>query len=345
MAKLLFTFRQVDPSFLAFVYNFYCGYGCQNADLSLSQFAPTLGISPQPNYFSNRSGNAICHSLILRGIGQDIDRLQAGRTDSWARQQVVTYHSFDIKPGTATWKTRKATKSYGRCFEGTLGTHLIYFNWSAWNWRGLANEIERRLHGTLQVLDVITSQPYDPGMQKSSGCQGSRVLARLSGRPSPYSLVIDRINLNGQEDDDRAARYFFFGSFKNQDVLGVIDHGLTPLLQRLQRLDQDLELNVDTVNSVRQRYEGLETGQDPDEELKITAKPAIDGFLSRVRLIIASFENRRKHLLSLCRQGSRRRGLLYAILVHLLCVCFLDADIMLVHSTRALRGFKLLNPT
>lgn len=180
-------------------------------------------------------------------------------------------------------------------------------------------------------------------MPKSSGCQGSRALARLSGRPSLYSFVIDRIDLNGQEYEDRAARYFF-GSF-NQDVLGVIDHGLTPLLQRLQRLDQDLELNVDTLNSVRQRYEGLETGQDLDEELKITAKPAIDGFLSRVRLIIASFENRRKHLLSLCRQGSRKRGLLYAILVYLLCICFLDTNIMLVHSTRALRGFKLPNPT
>lgn len=82
----MFTFHQFDPSFLAFVYNFYCGYGCQRIDLSLSQFAPTLGISPQPNSFLNWSGNVICHSFILRGIGQDIDRLQVGRTDSWARR-------------------------------------------------------------------------------------------------------------------------------------------------------------------------------------------------------------------------------------------------------------------
>ncbi|KAK0658906.1 hypothetical protein QBC41DRAFT_360500 [Cercophora samala] len=321
MAKLLFTFHQVDPSFLGFVYNLYFGYGYQHADFSISKFLPAIDTSPTPSTFLNRSGRVICHSFLLRGVQEGHDWREDCCNDSWVRLQVVAYHSFDIKTGTMTWITLRASseltgrirvadsKSFAKldsidnvegAFEASLTTHLTYIDWSAANWVYLANEIDRRLRDTLWVLKVITSTPYEPDMRTTyrSPYRQGRTIMRLAKRRSPYSLVVEEIYLRGTEDEDRAAG-FFLRPFSNHDVCGVMHHGLAPLLERLQRLDLDLELNIDALNSMCQRYEGLKTDQDLGSELPRASKTSIDKFVSRVRLIIDNLTGRQKHLLSL----------------------------------------------
>ena len=186
----ILTYRQVMPSFLDFVFSFgkqqhaedfhFSGFRGESCLSSISQNLriPELG----------RSGKNLQLCYSLRSIEP------ASREPvPWSIRQTAFYHSFDVESGQASWiiikgndcmKNRVMLETQGpngpdlrsfdtvnQCFSSALGTHLLFCEWSAENWRWYINLLEEKVQDiTRRTLDKSI---YAPGT--SAGAAGASI--------------------------------------------------------------------------------------------------------------------------------------------------------------------------
>ena len=168
MLMYTFTYHQVMPAFLDFIFPF--GRQIYTQDFFFSGFRQETRLVESdlgPNLPKlRRSGQEIrvCYSLKSVEKTDEPEEKHA----PWSVRQMATYHSFDVETGAALWISVKgndlvqdrimaATENLGpnqrpfatkeRAFEETMSTHLINCKWAGEQWRWYLNYLEEELQG------------------------------------------------------------------------------------------------------------------------------------------------------------------------------------------------------
>ena len=209
---LIFTYHQVMPDFLDFVFPFgkqqyaqdfhFSGFrhdtrlsGCQQ-NLSI----PELG-------WSGRDLQ-LCYNL------KSVEPSKSQSKWPWSIRQSAVYHAFDIGSSRATWivmkgdqlmknRIKSATGTRGlpevssfetvdRAFASTLATHMLLCDWSSEHWRWYINFLEEELQATTRrILSVTvkeflspTSEEYPSPITQRSLTQMTQMTGRLASPAS-----------------------------------------------------------------------------------------------------------------------------------------------------------------
>jgi hypothetical protein len=188
MLKLLFTWHQVMPSFLDFVFPF--GKQIYPRDLYFSGFREEsrLALPGDGTAVTNlgRSGSEmrICYNLRSVERSEDLSL-------PWSIRQSALYQTLDYQTGhvlcivvkgnrliksriteASKRKPWLATTSLSEAFSTTLRTHLLMCDWSGENWRWYINDLEDRLQvltrGVLAIQVDTHASPVLPAVSSDA---------------------------------------------------------------------------------------------------------------------------------------------------------------------------------
>ena len=182
MLTLSFTYQQVMPGFLDFIFTF--GKQANERDLHIGGFRYQTRLPDSkrgllvPELGWSGCDYRLCYNL------KSIEKAQGGG-EPWSIRQAAVHHSFDVQSGQASWIVVKANKllqnriksatgsrglpeltSYSdldKTFSSTLAIHLIFCGWSGENWRWYINFLEDSLQETSRrTLSPIVRTPTSP---------------------------------------------------------------------------------------------------------------------------------------------------------------------------------------
>ncbi|KAK3367593.1 hypothetical protein B0H63DRAFT_489466 [Podospora didyma] len=183
MLKTVFTYHQVEPSFLDAVHTF--GDQADPKDLCLMSFRSHDTLTTPKNRLAaipklDRSGREIDVSYLLRApeIKKDNDW-------PWQIRQAAVYNSFDVITKRSFWCTIKGNDEFNRrikqsspyldipsdptdktrassYFNASLATHMVYLSWCDENWRQYINDIEDNIQG---ILKLARKAPIDDDLE------------------------------------------------------------------------------------------------------------------------------------------------------------------------------------
>jgi hypothetical protein len=180
MLKLLFTYHQIMPSFLDFVFPF--GKHVFPQDLYFSGFREETRLTSTPDPTAiEKLGRSGCEMRICYNL-RSVERLQ-DPVLPWSIRQSAVYQTLDIKTGKALCIVVKGNKliksriteagkskswsatSLKDVFCTTLETHLLMCDWSGENWRWYINDLEDRLQNLTEgVLAIQVDTHMSPAL-------------------------------------------------------------------------------------------------------------------------------------------------------------------------------------
>ena len=179
MLMLIFTYHQVMPGFLDFIFGFgeqqyeegfhFTGFRQDNRLNSLDR-----GLSIQDLGWSGRELR-LCYSL------KSVEPSESQRYWPWSVRTTAVHHGFDIVTGRAVWivvkgdglmksRIKSATGSRGlpgltsfqtidRGFASALATHLILCDWSIEHWHRYVSFLEEEFQAaSRRTLSVMVSE-------------------------------------------------------------------------------------------------------------------------------------------------------------------------------------------
>ncbi|KAM7187642.1 hypothetical protein V8F33_011109 [Rhypophila sp. PSN 637] len=185
LLKSLFTYHQVEPSFLDAIQTF--GDQDDPKDLSLMNFNSSDTLTVRNDKLIaipklNRSGREINMSYLLRA-----PEAKKNKDWKWQIRQAAVYHSFDTETGKSFWCTIKGNDEFNKrikrsspylelpspnstanktevadYFAASLATHMVYFAWCDESWRDFINDIE---DGIRRPLEMARSAPIDDDLE------------------------------------------------------------------------------------------------------------------------------------------------------------------------------------
>ncbi|KAL8793423.1 MAG: hypothetical protein Q9195_004009 [Heterodermia aff. obscurata] len=182
MLVLSFTYQQVMPGFLDFLFTF--GKQANERDLHIGGFRYQTRLSDTKTGLSvPELGWSGCDYRLCYNL-KSIERAQGGG-EPWSIRQAAVHHSFDVESGQASWIVVKANKllqsriksatgsrglpelnSYtdlNKAFSSTVAIHLIFCGWAGENWRWYINFLEDSLQDTTRrTLSPIVRTPTSP---------------------------------------------------------------------------------------------------------------------------------------------------------------------------------------
>jgi hypothetical protein len=254
MLSTLFTYHQVDFSYLENLYTF--GDQEDPKDVCLAGFAaskslakPSMGLIALPKL--GRSGREIRVSYLLRSVESK------NRDWKWQVRQAAVYHSFDTETGRSFWFTIKgngefarrtmdtaehlclpatsAETTVGAYFEASLCTHLVYISWCDENWREFINDVE---NGVRQILDHARKSPVDDDLDDEATPLPAypKPLRELKSRRGTMSSKAQTRNNTGSLTGGEVRRKTTW-----EVVTGARKAFARSLSGRTQRLPTDLE--------------------------------------------------------------------------------------------------------
>ncbi|KAK3367215.1 hypothetical protein B0T24DRAFT_385828 [Lasiosphaeria ovina] len=364
MLKLVLTFHQVDPSFLDCLLTFGDQDEPQDACLSQFQCHDALEIQDRLPYIPElgRSGKEIRCSFLLRSV----ESAPEATSWPWSIRQLAVYHSFDISNGRTVWITTKgndlmqkrimedtidmpalgasAGRDVSASFEAALGTLLIYFTWSAENWRWFVRDIENLVR---QILAKAKTVPVDQkphfvnappmmsaGLTTSSktgssqwnyplsekhGIFGSFKISQRSWRtshPLNASPAPQPPPFGHAQPGERSRR-------EMPDDILVLELFNYKDLQKLNNLGERLEgglLAIDLIlgvlRDISDNYKRLAESEDigGDVKAKQSFTDSISRFLTKTRRITRSLETRQTQLISLQKKLKEGKTLFESLL-------------------------------
>lgn len=186
MLCLLFSYLQVMPSFLDFIFPF--------GDQEYAQDFYFSGLREESVLYSRERGPAIqqlgrsgreirlCYNL------RSVEVSPKQKDFPWSIRQAAIYHHFDIETGKSAWITVKGNKviqdrlsklagswngtevsSISGAFAASLRAHLLLCDWSAEKWRWYINDLENGLQSlTRSALYTVVDRPPSPIFQSTS---------------------------------------------------------------------------------------------------------------------------------------------------------------------------------
>lgn len=165
LLALIFTYHQIMPSYLDFIFVF--GANSEARDLRFSGFREQVMIKPgiRPVLAElGRSGQQFQLCYNLKGVTLKHVDTKDAKLNEWSIRQAAIHHQFDVVFGTTLWvvtkggldlqqKFKELTGPEGRpedkdfhslpsCFRASLATHLLYSHWAADDWRWYLNWLE-----------------------------------------------------------------------------------------------------------------------------------------------------------------------------------------------------------
>ena len=300
MLTLVFTYHQVLPSFLDFLFPF--GNRQYAQDFSFSGFK-----------HEDQFSDADDHGLKIRELGwsgrdfqlcynlKSVEPSKGQPEWPWSIRQSALHHSFDVETGRTTWivikgdqllkkRIKLATGSRGlsetlpfatvdRAFASTLAIHLIICEWSGENWRWYINFLEEALQATTRptlsaVVDPLPTSTADGAPSMLGEC------AHLKDRPFLACKTLSDIDLPMPELDER--------TFQPRVANSHSDFSFSDL-QKIQFIQEKvnetmliLKLNVDVLIELRQHYHSISESDGWPRELNLKCKREVIRFEKRV---------------------------------------------------------------
>jgi hypothetical protein len=220
MFKFLFSYHQVMPSFLDFVFPFGKQVYPQDSYFSGlredARFAP--GADNTGLAALGRSGNGLRLCYNLRSVEPTKDDPLL----PWTIRQSAVYHHFDTNTSAALWivvkgnnlintrmievtkaTSRSRSSARAEAFSATLRSHLIMCDWSGENWRWYINDLETQLQSLTK--HVYATQPEKEPIPPSPLCsQGFSMSPRSPTFTSPPLSPTTTCN-----DQPNGSRAFF----------------------------------------------------------------------------------------------------------------------------------------
>ncbi|KAK4040357.1 hypothetical protein C8A01DRAFT_15750 [Parachaetomium inaequale] len=331
MLKTLFTYHQVDPSFLDSLFAF--GDQDEPLDAGLAHFRSDDKLNLRERLPRlprlGRSGMELRHSFLLRSVER------ADAADPWSIRQVAAYHSFDVENGRSVWITLKGNNllqkrikddsldlpvhqgalglDVGAAFEASLATHLTFFHWCEHNWRWYVRDVEERIRTSLaraKTIPVESEPSYRTGVLASSrdstmqlstfnpvSEKGSIVQRTICGLRWPDRTAFDHAPAVQEPPFSRARRVpeglAVLNMFNYKDL-----QKLSILAERIEEATLVVQLNVDALQDVYEYYQRpIHDNVRPDVRMHMEKSAAT--FLLKLRQIIRSLETRHTQLASL----------------------------------------------
>ena len=182
MLTLTFTYQQVMPGFLDFIFTF--GKQANERDLHIGGFRYQTRIPDTKRGLSvPELGWSGCDYRLCYNL-KSIEQAQGGG-EPWSIRQAAVHHSFDVESGQVSWIVVKANKllhtrikkaagprglselnSYtdlNKTFSWTLAIHLLFCGWAGENWRWYINFLEDSLQETTKgTLSPTVRTPTSP---------------------------------------------------------------------------------------------------------------------------------------------------------------------------------------
>lgn len=220
MLTFLFSYHQISPSFLDFVFSFGKQIHARHSTFSALRESSRIDSKRKGLEILElgRSGQHIqlCYNL------QSVERSSSYATGTlpWAIRTSANYHSFDLKTGHSLWVNVKANKllknriteastagsptekrSIFEAFSSSLATHLLLCDWSGENWRWYIDDLEekfRELSGdalAIPIDQLPTLRDHACQLQYSN----SETKWNLGDSRSP-TLVMGTQNVTTQKD-------------------------------------------------------------------------------------------------------------------------------------------------
>lgn len=272
MLTLVFTYHQVLPSFLDFLFPFgnqqyaqdfhFGGFKHEDrfSDVDSGLRIPEFGWSGRDFHF--------CYNL------KSIEPSKGHPEWPWSIRQSALYHLFDVETGRTNWiiikgdqllkkRIKSATGSRGlpeascfdtvdRAFASTLAIHVILCEWSGENWRWYINFLEEALQATTRPTLSAMVDPF------------------------PSSMAYDGPSMMAQLD------------YKRHVTTSHEDFSFSDL-QRIQFIQEKvnetllvLKVNVNVLTELRQHYRSICESDGWPRELALKCKGDIFRFEKRV---------------------------------------------------------------
>lgn len=172
MLAFLFTYHQVLPCFLDFIFCFGRTQYARDFHFSGLRWINRMSITGRGLRIPElgRSGRDIHMCYSLKSVEPSKDR-----NSPWSIRQAAIYHLFDVETGIATWIVVKGNQlmkdrleaatnsdaelssfaSNSKAFSATLATHLLFCDWCSEDWRWyidyLEEEFQRKTRRTLSM--------------------------------------------------------------------------------------------------------------------------------------------------------------------------------------------------
>ncbi|KAL9131378.1 MAG: hypothetical protein Q9175_006779 [Cornicularia normoerica] len=352
MLTLVFTYHQVLPSFLDFLFPFgnqqyaqdshFSGFKYEDrfSDVDSGLRIPELGWSGRDFQF--------CYNL------RSIESSKGQPEWPWSIRQSALYHSFDVETGRTNWivikgdqllkkRIKSATGSRGlpatsrfatvdRAFASTLAIHVIMCEWSGENWRWYINFLEEALQATTRptlsaMVDQLPSSMADEGPSTLGQCADSNMGIPLSRpilrRPSAQAYHLkDRPILicNTLSDIDLASQELDYKTLQRQVTTSHHEFSFSDL-QRIHFIQEKanetllvLKLNVEVLTELRQHYRSICESVGWPRELTLKCKSKVFRFEKRVIAVENDLRMQQSRSETLLRLLADRKSLLYGIL-------------------------------
>ena len=351
MLMLIFTYHQVMPAFLDFLFQF--GRQQYAKDFHFSGFRQNTRLTR-----SNRglripelgwSGREIQLCYSLKSAEPSKGQLHW----PWSIRQSAVYHSFDLDIGRANWiflkgdrliknRIKSATqngclgqgpalRSVDRAFATTLAIHMILCEWSSENWRWYINFLEDEFQATTRnTLTSIVETPSSPVVDTPSSPTmhhaPSRANTNVSKAPSestlvqPYSPSKQEASLHPVAGQVAEAPIQYPKSVApNAEYPEQPDFSFSDL-QRLHFLEEKanetllvLKTNMNVLTEMRQHYQYLVGCEDWPQDLQAGCKGDVFRFGKRITVVESDHKMQQWRVESLLRLIADRKSLVTTI--------------------------------
>ena len=320
---LVFTYQQVMPAFLDFLFQF--GRQQYTKDFHFSGFRQCTRLTSSDRSLRiselGWSGREIQLCYSLKSAEPSTGQLNW----PWSIRQSAVYHSFDLDFGRANWivlkgdrlmKNRiKAVTNNGclgeesalliidRAFAATLAIHLIFCEWSSENWRWYINFLDEEFQATTRhTLTSVVETPTSPMTETTSSPSvphaPSRADTNISKALSDSTLVQPYTSIKQDSSFHPAA--FQVADASNhapRSVAAGMEYSEQPEfsfsdLQKLHFLEEKtnetllvLKTNMNVLADMRQHYLYLQGCEGWPQGLEANCKEDVLRFVKRVAIV------------------------------------------------------------
>ncbi|KAF2865937.1 hypothetical protein BDV95DRAFT_242928 [Massariosphaeria phaeospora] len=180
MICFLFSYLQVVPSFLDFVFPFGEQEPAQDFYFTGLKEESLLETKPQGLSISQlgRSGREMRICYNLRSVEESPKEADL----PWSVRQTAVYHTFDFETGRSVWVTIKGNNvikkrlsglaktwdsssfaTVADAFLASLKSHMVLCDWSVENWRWYINDLENSLQPLMRdAVSNVVDRPPSP---------------------------------------------------------------------------------------------------------------------------------------------------------------------------------------
>jgi len=337
---LIFTYHQVMPSFLDFLFPLGTSLSGEQErvrDMYFSGFRHELQLSPLKPRDTRlkidelgRSGRQYEYCICLKSVESSPTQTEW----PWSVRHAALHHCFDVGSGHQTWVVVKGndsmknligsirkdqrnesnnTNSVADAFGASFETILLFCSWASENWRWYLNFLDERLQAVTELVPVVH---IDRTVKVKSDVPFHRrnrsLTADLRANLGQENIRRQRDNPQHLEQNltvNRHERRQAYEKFSFQDLQDVQIIG-----EKASGVQLVLKTNMAIVADVRRFYTDLMQHPDLPDGLATQCKPEWDRFERRLLAVEDELRIQHTRAGALLEILASRRELMFGIL-------------------------------